>query len=420
MLRRFNNNESKTIGKNFFYLALVQGSNFILPILAIPYLVRTLGDDQYGLVLFAQSVALYLVLFTDYGIEAYGTKLIAAERDHPEKIRSIFWNLSTIKGLLFLVGLGLLSIAVIHPKLWPLKEAIFLSLGIVVANLLFPIWYYLGIEKMKYISLLNISAKVFFTLLIFVFVKTTNDVNTVLILHSGGYLVAGIISLFILRKFDLRWVKPKRVLMLNHLKEGSWFFLSRLAFNLYTFSNVFVLGMFSPTNAVGSAVANFGIGEKLFRAMQGMFDPIVKALYPNMVRNKKGHVFKPFFLLFFGGNTLLCIVTFLLSPYIIQIIYVASPDPDSLNIFRILLLAQFITVPNMLLGYPFLGAYGHEKTVNISSILAAAIHITAISIMVATGTFNMYTLSYQLIITELCGLLIKVIAIKRHNLWKLA
>lgn len=418
-IRSFLNTESGTVTKNFFYLGLVQGSNFILPLIAIPYLVRVLGDENYGIVLFAQSIALYLVLLTDYGIETYGTKEIALVRDDSEKLNRTFSALMSLKSILFLVSLALLAIAIFHPKLFEIKEAILLSLGIVVSNLLFPLWYYLGTEKMKLISILNISAKAIFTGLIFVFVKEKDDFDITLALHSVGYIVAGIASVLILRQLKVKFIKPSFSEIWLHAKNSFWYFLSRLAGNLFTFSNVFILGMLSPAASVGAAVADFGIAEKLFRALQGMYDPIVKSLYPNMVKTRDKRVFKRFFLIFTLGNLLVCVIAFLLSYQIMHFIFGKEPSADSIAIFKILLFAQAITVPSILIGYPFLGSLGFEKAVNLSGILAAVFHLTIITILVSYHSFNPFSLAYLLVFTEAFIFVYRLIIIIKHRIWQI-
>ena len=55
--------EKKVIAQNFFSLVLLQGANYILPLLILQYLVRVLGAEKFGLVMFAQSLALFLTVF---------------------------------------------------------------------------------------------------------------------------------------------------------------------------------------------------------------------------------------------------------------------------------------------------------------------------------------------------------------------
>ena len=67
------NKEKKIIVKNYVALLFIQGANFILPLIILPYLVRVLGSEKYGLVMIAQSVALFLTIVVDFGFNISAT-----------------------------------------------------------------------------------------------------------------------------------------------------------------------------------------------------------------------------------------------------------------------------------------------------------------------------------------------------------
>ena len=51
---------SKWLG-NMFWLYALQGLNYLVPLAVLPYLIRVLGVERYGLVAFAQAFAQYFV-----------------------------------------------------------------------------------------------------------------------------------------------------------------------------------------------------------------------------------------------------------------------------------------------------------------------------------------------------------------------
>ena len=60
---------------NIVSLYLLQGLNYIVPVAVLPYLVRVLGMETYGLVAVAQSFAQYFNILTDYGFNFSATAL---------------------------------------------------------------------------------------------------------------------------------------------------------------------------------------------------------------------------------------------------------------------------------------------------------------------------------------------------------
>ncbi len=86
-------------------------------------------------------------------------------------------------------------------------------------ELLLPIWFFQGIEKMKYITIVNLSARLLFVVTIFLFVYDREDYLIVPLLNGIGAMLAGCLSLYIvLKKGDL--VTPLiALLLLPHAQE---------------------------------------------------------------------------------------------------------------------------------------------------------------------------------------------------------
>ena len=106
--RIFKTEDIKTLTENFFSLAVLQGANYLLPLITLPYLVRVLGPEKYGLVMFAQAFSQYFVILTDYGFNLSATREISLHRDDKQKVSEIFSAVFLIKFLLLLLSLGIL------------------------------------------------------------------------------------------------------------------------------------------------------------------------------------------------------------------------------------------------------------------------------------------------------------------------
>lgn len=60
-----NSPTKKRLYENFFSLSALQAVNYLLPLITLPYLVRVLGPEKYGLTAFASSFAGFFIIITE-------------------------------------------------------------------------------------------------------------------------------------------------------------------------------------------------------------------------------------------------------------------------------------------------------------------------------------------------------------------
>ncbi len=407
-------NDKKRFFKNFASLSIMQIAGYILPLLTLPYLARVLDAEKFGLVFFAQAFINYFMILTDYGFNLSATKEIAVHRDNSNKVAEIFNSVMVIKSFFLLVSLLVLSAVVFGFSKFRSDWAVyFLTFGMVIGNLLFPVWFFQGMEKMKYITFINIATKGFFTLLIFVFIKNSSDYIYVPLLNSFGYLFAGILSLWIaFNYFKVKFFLPKINSVMFHLKDSTQFFLSRVSVSLYTSSNAFVLGLFTSNQMVGYYVA----AEKIYQALQYIYFPINSSLYPYMAKERNVKFFKKLFFTAFILNIILSLLLFIFAKDIIHIFY-GTGMANSSGVLRIFSMVALLLIPSVFLGYPFLAALGHSKYANNSVIIGSLLHILGLGTLILFSALNIYTVAIMVIFTEGTVLLIRIYGIWKHKLW---
>ncbi|MGE4547281.1 MAG: flippase [Desulfurella sp.] len=331
--------DKKLVFKNIFFLGLMQGANYILPFITIPYLVRTIGIEKYGLVAFTQSFAAYFVIFTDYGFSLSATKLISINRDNSQKISEIFSSVLFVK-LAFVILSVIFSTVIIFSfkKFYSEYEIFYFSLLILIGQMLFPVWLFQGLEKMRYITFINILIKLFFTLCIFVFIRQEKDYLYVPLINSLGFLVGGLVAFYIaIKQFNIKF-SFNLANIKNQLIDGWHLFLAILSTNIYSNANTFFLGLVSTNTAVGY----YALASKIIISLQALMSPIGQSLYPHLSKkyhtiSRKNAIKNLFSIAKYYGLILFVIVFLVLifSNFIIKII-AAKPMIEAVVDMRIL------------------------------------------------------------------------------------
>ncbi|MCD7781680.1 MAG: flippase [Methanosphaera sp.] len=274
--------EYGTIIENIVSLSGLQFASYILPLITLPYLTVVLGPDRFGLTQYAISLITYFEYLTDYGFNLSATRELAICKNDDNKVSEIFNSVMTIKIVICVLSfLILLAIVTFIPKFSMDRELYLLTFGMVIGYTLFPTWLFQGMEYMKYTSVLNIIGKIIFTVLIFVFVRVPGDYLLVPVINSFGYIVVGVLGLYIgLTRFNIKVKIPSLKSIKYHLVEGWHVFISTIAINMYTTTNTFLLGLLTNNTMVGY----YSIAEKIIMAVNGMMNPISQALYPFISR----------------------------------------------------------------------------------------------------------------------------------------
>jgi len=268
--------------KNSFYLFILQGANYILPLLVIPYLVRVLGMETFGLLAFVTASINIFRSFVSYGFDLTGTQLISRNRLNIKKVTIFFNSIVIVKILLaFLSFIFILGIIFVFDKFFNNWDLIFISSFLMFSDALFPIWFFQGIEKMQVITYLRILHKTVYVLMIFIFVDTKENVLLVPLFDFMGALFITFFAYSFIRKtFKIKFFFPKYKYLLLQIKMGWHVFLSKVSVIFYTSFNTFILGILTTNEIVGY----YSLAEKIYMAIRNLFTPIIQALFPFLSR----------------------------------------------------------------------------------------------------------------------------------------
>lgn len=278
------NIDLKNLRNNFLYLLTLRAGNYIIPLLTLPFLINVLGVEKFGLVAFAEMIIMYFKSIVDYGFDLTGTRSISESRDNKKGIDKLVNTIFGVKLILFIFCfLLLLVILFTFPKLNDISLLLIYSYGIVLGNTLLPIWFFQGMEKMKYITIINFISKLVYILLLFSFIKNEADYIYVPLLNSVGLVIGGVISIFIMKKkFNIAFHIPTKQDVLIRFKEDFNIFITTLAPNLYNNSMGVLLGVFTNNIQVGY----YSAATKLIEVGNSIIYIISTTIFPYLNRNE--------------------------------------------------------------------------------------------------------------------------------------
>lgn len=329
--------DKKRLIQNFLSLLSIQGLTYILPLLTMPYLFRVLGSEKFGLVTFALSTVMFLNIIVEYGYNLSATRDISTYSDDKNKLIEIYSTVLSAKMILLIISFSILSVLIFcFDKFSNEWELFYLSFLIVIGNAIFPVWFFQGIEEMKYISYLNIIAKLFFTINIFIFVSSSEDYLYQPLLDGLGFIFVGFYSIyFINKKYNISFKRQPFSNIKNSLKDGWDIFLTELMPNMYNNFSIFFLGFVTSMNNVGFyalATNIVGVFNKLIYIMRNV-------TYPYL--NKNFSKFKKITRVMIGAGSILSLIIFSFAYTVVPFVF-GNKAYFSINMIYILALSPVL------------------------------------------------------------------------------
>jgi polysaccharide transporter, PST family len=220
---------------------------------------------------------MFFSIFVDYGFNLSATKEVSIFRDDQKKLTEIYSSVVVIKIILMLVSFVIFTILVFSIDKFSInKDLYFYTFLGVIGQGLFPIWYFQGLEKMKFITIINISTRLLFTVSIFILVKDESDYLLVPLLNSLGFIFSGFFSIYIVRRHFNQKFALSKVRLKFYFKSGYTIFISTVYTSFYRLLPINLLGIMHNMEIV----AVYGIAEKLIRSLLSLYQPFVNSFFP--------------------------------------------------------------------------------------------------------------------------------------------
>lgn len=405
--------KNKTILANFSYLTILQLFTILSPLLTYPYLLRILGLELYGVIIFAQTIVTYISLIVNFGFNISSSRDIAIYKNNIAELSKIVSVTYSCKFILWLVCLFIYYIVIgyfdfFKPFYWVYFWSYFLTFN----ELLLPVWFFQGVEKMKYITISNIGSRIIFIVAIFLFIKRKDQFLFVPILNGLGSIMSGFISLYILfAKEHISLIKISIYDIKQGYNKSLPLFISSVSTQMYVNINKLLVGAFLEMKDV----AIYDVVEKILKFISLPIAMIAQSTFPKISREKNIQFvnmvmqfvfvvvfFEYFFIMFFAEE--------------ISFYFIGEFVPKIKYVMIILCSSALFVSFNMFLGGNRLVPFGYSYIYMGVMIRNCLFFLTGVLVLYLFSIINIYSLSIMSVFVEIFCLLNLLFYNKKFNL----
>lgn len=386
-------NKYKVIAHNTTYLTVLEVLKMIMPFVALPYLISTVGSEKYGLVVFAQAIISYFIILVNFGLDVSAVKNVSVNRNNNSKLGEVVSSVLLIKIFLFICSFIILSVLLLCVKQFRENSVLFLlSFLSCLSEILFPAWFYQGVEKMKYITLIRFTSILFYTVTVFLFIKSQNDYLLIPLLQSLGWIFSGAISFFMLIKIEkISLYIPPLDSIKKYFLESIPFFVSRISVVINSSMAKTVCGIFFSMHEV----AAFDLAQKIAMTALVPLQMLNQAIFPHIAKTLDRLFVNKCFKLILLAISLIVVVVYIFAPIMVRLLS-DGELPESVDILRVLCLFIFSGGITSYTGSPVLVSFGYAKPFNRSVILSTIVLIIIYICLYFTNSFSIINFALAL------------------------
>ncbi|MCI8362664.1 MAG: flippase [Clostridia bacterium] len=266
----------KSITKNYIYNLIYQILIIILPLITTPYISRVLGAENIGIYSYTISIVTYFILFGSLGIAMYGQREIAYLQDNKQKYSKTFWEILILRFITMFISMAIFYLIFTRNGEYSVYYKILLLE--MIANCLDISWLFQGLEEFKKVVIRNIIIKIISIVLIFIFIKNSNDLIIYFIIYVLSTLFGNITLWTYLHKF-LAKIEFKELNIIKHLKPTISLFIPQIAVQIYTVLDKVMIGAIITDK---SEVGYYEQSQKVIKMLLTVVTSLGTVMVPRM------------------------------------------------------------------------------------------------------------------------------------------
>ena len=238
----------ESIKKNYVFQLAYQILNMCLPFVTSPYISRVLGAEALGIYSYTYSISNIFILFINLGIEKYGSRSIAIAKQDQRKLNEVFTELFLLK---LIIGISVTAIYIFFVSIYfEYKIFFYIQTLLLFGSVLDINWFFFGIEKFKVTVFRNFVVKIITVSLVFVFVKSIEDLWIYILILSVGTILGQLSVWFVAHRY-VSFAKINFAAMLQHIRPLLILFIAILAQSAYTYIDKIMIGKLADMEQLG-------------------------------------------------------------------------------------------------------------------------------------------------------------------------
>lgn len=265
----------KKLLQNYLFNSAYQLLLIIIPLFTTPFLTRTLGKDALGIDSYVLSVVTMVEIIGALGLNTYSSREIAYKKGKKEGLYNTFLELFSLRMILFLC-VGIFYVFFLKTSKY---KTYFLIQCITLAAYFFDTsWFFIGIEEMKAVVILNTTVKIISTVLIFLLIRSPENLGMYELIYGSSNALSSFGLFAMLHKY----LKKEKVQSLNlkrHIIPVLALFLPQAAISMYAQFDKIMIGRLCTDIA---QVSFYDKGEQIVKAPLALITAFTAVVMPRI------------------------------------------------------------------------------------------------------------------------------------------
>lgn len=268
----------RSLALNAFLNSLRSIFNILFPLITFPYVSRKLSVSGIGIYNFSNSIVSYFLLIAALGISTYAIREGAKYRDNTKKITQFASEVFTINIWSTVIAYILLFLSlIIFQKLRNYSLCILIFSLQIFFTTIGTEWIYQIYEDYTYITIRSIIFQILSIILLFVFVKKTQDYLNYAAITVFSAVGSNILNFVHARKYCHIHI----ILIFNwkkHIVPILVLFAAGIANMIYVNSDITLLGLMKNNYIVGI----YSVSSKIYSLVKTLISALLIVTIPRL------------------------------------------------------------------------------------------------------------------------------------------